>query len=760
MRNVLIGIGLGVVCAAAFAADARAEEVVNAVVAAGESAEWTSSAVYGSLDVAGDLSVSGAGVVLNVTNMVNVVPGAGRIAVKDGASFQLTAKKDNMFVLAESEAQTASAVSVLDLAGPASVTMDVVNKSSATGCVTVSGAVTWNRRSGYKWGDGTFGLGGPWRITVADGACLTMQHGNQGGHLNNAGGSGGTTAPVVFDGVGDVAFAHQYNTGAGGAFAVNAGAAIVNGGQLILKGDKQGVFAFCKGARLDGPTNVFAQGSPCALRVDAGADVTLRNVALDRAAGDCLYGGGAVTVEASGADVAVAADVPCSAFGTTNALAFTKVGTHGAKFAVTNLPALTVAEGTATIANDCRIGRLVVSAGATLVVDGGRVVCASIRKDGEVLCRNGGAVSVEMDGTEGDEAGMLRIPLWSTTALVKTGDADLIVYDPAEVSGFVHVAGGALRFSKRGLSDRYFRLTFKECWPFWYGGKDKNARLMSKAGLFDAQDALISPGWGTNAKYGAPASELKERQVTAPVGTVIVNTNQTTYGTLHAVLIANNYKTTGYLPEFGKVQTNAADRATWQEVTARFANDMAAIDGLNFWTAWDHGSPRAWTVETSATGLDGSWRTVMDVADAPSPPNQNHWGYIGGDADKPACHFRYLEPGVAGLAETLQVRVDAGAVLDFSCKAGGQTVDRVAIDLAAGGGTVSNVVFAASGVVELTGTGAAPVGELPLVCADAAGAENLKNWNVTVGGAKKDVRVSLRDDRLFLVGAGTLVVVR
>ena len=721
------------------------------VVAVGETQTLTAAATYGNMDVQGQLILDGKAAVVTVTDKVTLVPGRGMVTVRNNA--HLVTTKNDAFVVAASDAvDVPASVSVLNLEGLANVTMDVKNdNTSVTSCVAVSGAVTWKRRNGYKW-DGTFGNGGPWRVTVAADGRLTFDHGNQGGHLNDDG------ALVRFEGAGDLAFAHEYNTSASGAFRVQAGADIANTGCLSMRGSKSGAWTFCNGSRVNGPTNIVAQGAPCAWIVNAGADMTVRNLTWNRS-GDTVSGTGRVTVDASEADVVVAANVPAcivNTTGTPNTLAFVKTGTHEAVFAVTNLPALTVGAGCAVVTNDCRMGRLAVSAGATLIVDGGRIVCSGIEKSGEIVCRNGGVVFLEMDGTEGDEAGMLRTPLWSTNALVKTGDVDLIVYDPMEIAGFVHVAGGSLRFSKRGLSDKYFRLTFKECWPFWFSGQNRNARLHSKIGLYDSQDKPIHMGWGRNAAYGTPAIDLEAGQVTAPIGTVIVNSG----AALHAVVIGNTISETGYLPEFDKVQTNAGDTATWQEITARFYADKPAIDGLNFNTGWDHGSPRAWTVETSATGQDGSWRTVMDVTNAPSPPNQYHHGYIGGDASKPAYHFRYLEPGVTGLADVLQIQVDGGAVLDFTSKTGGQTVDRIVIDLAAGGGTVSNIVFATSGVVELKGVSQTPQGELPLVCVAASGEENLARWDVTVAGVKRAVRVSLRDERLVLTAAGTLLIVR
>lgn len=722
-------------------------------VAVDETQTLTAAATYGNVDVQGQLILDGKATVVSVTNKLMLVPGRGVVTVRNNA--RLAMWYNDAFVVAASDAEDVpTSVPVLNLEGPATVTMDVVNKSSVTSCVAVSGTVAWGRRNGYKW-DGTFGKGGPWRVTVAAGGRLTFDHGNQGGHLNDDGVS------VRFEGAGDLAFAHVYNASASGAFRVQAGADIANTGCLFMRGDKSGVWTFCNGSRVNGPTNVVAQGAPCAWIVNAGADVTVRNLTWNRS-GDTVSGTGRVTVDASEADVVVAANVPACVVNTTdtpNTLAFVKTGTHDAVFAVTNLPALTVGAGCAVVTNDCRMGRLVVAAGATLIVDGGRIVCSDLEKSGEIVCRNGGAVSVKTDGTAGDEAGMLRTPLWSMTELVKTGDTDLIVYDPEAVAGFVHVAGGALRFSKRGLSDKYFRLTFKECWPFWYSGQDRHARLFSKIGLYDSQDKPIHMGWGENAAYGTPAIELKAGQVTAPVGTVIVNSG----AALHAVVIANDITTAGYMPEFDKVQTNAADTATWQEITARFYADKPAIDGLNFYTGWEHGSPRVWTVETSATGQDGSWRMVMDVANAPSPPNKNHYDCIGGDKSKPAYHFRYVEPGVTGLADVLQIQVDGGAVLDFTSKTGGQTVDCIVVDLAAGGGTVgtvSNVVFAASGVVELKGVSRLPKGELPLICAAASGEENLANWTVAVAGRPRRGSVSLRGERLNVSADGMLLLIR
>lgn len=94
---------------------------------------------------------------------------------------------------------------------------------------------------------------------------------------------------------------------------------------------------------------------------------------------------------------------------------------------------------------------------------------------------------------------------------------------------------------------------------------------------------------------------------------------------------------------------------------------MPELDGVNFCGQWDHGNPTTWTVETSATGDDCSWRVVLDKRGARHPQQaQSNSGWLNSDGATPAYLFSYSEAGVRGLAETLAVQVDVGGTQVFS----------------------------------------------------------------------------------------------
>ena len=206
---------------------------------------------------------------------------------------------------------------------------------------------------------------------------------------------------------------------------------------------------------------------------------------------------------------------------------------------------------------------------------------------------------------------------------------------------------------------------------------------------------------------------------------------------------------------------DASDKSGWVTIWGRLKSDWAVLDGINFQAGWGWGIEKTWTVETSPTGEDGSWRVVQGIVDMPTELENCGYGVLNKDATKPAAHFRYMEPGVTGLADVLQIRVDAGATLDFSAKTGGQAVDRIYVDATAG--TVKNVVFAETGVIELVGESDDKAkGLLPLVFDGVSGTENLKNWTVVCGekSVARRVKFSSSDNKLSLEPFGLIMIVR
>ena len=487
---------------------------------------------------------------------------------------------------------------------------------------------------------------------------------------------------------------------------------------------------------------------------------------------DVLCGDGVITLDARAADVSVAANVPAAFWDDAtkaNALAFEKIGANGATLAVTNIPRLVVSEGTATLTRDCMIGNLKIAEGAKLVVDGATLRYVADGDAGTIELMNGAQAICVITGTEGEESGMDRSGLKSDTVLLKTGDTDLIVYDPASVGGFVHVAGGALRFSKRGLADKFLRLTVKECYP--YGGDATSDAaypgLFLKVGLFDAADAVVNLGNGSDAAFGTPASAPKGNQWSVPVGTLYSDLGRG--GCLSGafggskVFPNNGWGEPAFTNATRTLCKEASDAGGWLSIWGRLPDGAAPLDGINFLTRPNLGwpAPKVWMVETSATGEDGTWRVVQDMTEPRSTLLANNSGILSGDGSSPAAHFRYVEPGVTGLADILQIRVDEGATLDFSAKTGGQTVDRIYIDATAG--TVKNVIFAETGTIELVGANDRSfTGLLPLVFESADGVSNLANWQVVCDGKVCNRRVSFSaaEGKVSLSAPGFALILR
>ena len=746
-----------------------------------ESVTWSESKT-----ISDTLTVTGSGTTLTLAagKAITVTPGAGKLVVTDGASVKAPSNgSDDSFVVAaeaDGAAVESGVADVLAVAGGSTVCLDFLNNAAATGRIAVAGGlVEFDRYGGWKWNYPTF-EGNPWIVDVAEGATAYFYHSGQGGHFNGEGVS------VVVKGAGNVRLGQAYSAGAGGSFAVNRGAVIGNTGDLEFYGlygeNPDSVTEFKTGAKVDGPRkmsiNSGSGSKAIVLQVNAGADFTVRNIDFVRTgaranADDQVCGDGVIKIDASEADVTVAANVPATLWSDAtkaNAIAFEKSGAHDALLAVTNIPTLVVAEGTATLTNDCTIGELTVADGATLVVDGATVRYASSAGSvGTIELRNGAAKvrvisGTAESGTADASLAMDRSGLASDATLEKTGETDLIVYDPSSVAGLVHVAGGALRFSKRGLSDKFFRLTVKECYPWrtsTYNG------LFLKVGLYDAAANLIDTGSGSSAAKGTAAEQLKENQWAVPEGSLYDGSDPSPAGAFSCKLFPNASWNVPYFTNATQTLCkDASDESGWQKIWGRLASSWAAIDGINFYSGWGWGIVKTWTVETSQTGADGTWQVVQDIVDMPQELEHNGYGVLNGDATgaTPAAYFRYVEPGVTGLADTLQIRVDAGATLDFGAKTGGQAIDRVLIDATAeSSGTVTNVVFAETGVIELVGGSVRSAkGLLPLVFEGASGTANLANWTVTCDGKTCNRRVSFAaaEKKIELTPFGTVMVVR
>ena len=737
-----------------------------------ETAETTT---YESMSIAGNLTVSGKRTVQS-TGKITVDGGTvtvsgngasigkhgnsgcdwdlgadGKVVINDGKTNFSVGAKD--FTVLDNCVGQDGYIDFMEINGGEFRTYHLLNDAAATARIKVAGTVTLAKGGGYDSGRGLIKKGA-FEILLRDGAQLRFDVGNQRGSLN--GGSGSSENSVDIVGVGDVKFTMYLN----GNYpcALRTGAKLNNTGSVTFgsgQGNNPARFSLAGddifGANVTNVCVAAAAGN-VTLDIAAGTTQTVRRLSFIRSGrDDVITGEGTLRINAIDADAVFEARLADDA-----ALTIEKTGAQSVTApCITNYPALKVLAGSYTITNDCTIGALTLAEGATLVVDGAAVHADAFdNAGGAVSYLHGGTLDFRRTVADGETEEVRNWTMNGGTGFVKDGAGTLHLYDPA-VTGLVHVAEGTLSFSRHGLLDKYFHIVFKEQCAYNYLGKVGTLKLQTWSWYAPNAATLISsPEWGT-LHYSLAGEDVAPSALTDGQVTYRAHGSGTTFeddSNKNAHYIFLNGGGTGSNKKcfFACSLTNAADSANWQHLWVRLPDKDGyanGVDGINCLVAWGGGNLTAWTVESSATGGDGTWRTVSDVTGyVPAIDSSN---YASGDAAKPMALLSYTQTGVRNLADTLAVQVDSGATLDFTAKTGGQMIDRIVFDVSAGGGTIRNVAAAAAGVLEIVDAGGMlNYGQpLPLVFDGVSDTENFANWTVTVNG------VAVKRELVFLGGS-------
>lgn len=635
------------------------------------------------------------------------------------------------------------------------------NNAAATARIKVSGTATLAKGSGNSYGRGLVRKGA-FEILLQNGANLTFDVDTRQGSLN--GGRDASENSVDIVGAGDVTFKMRWNDY---PYSLRAGAKLNHTGSVtFLSGNTSAATFALEGDDLFGAnvTNVCvaASGGDVTLDIAAGTTQTVRRLSFLRAGkDDVITGEGTLRINAIDADAAFEARLADDA-----ALTIEKTGAQSVTApCITNYPALKVLSGSYTITNDCTIAALTLAEGATLVVDGAAVHADAFdNAGGAVSYLHGGTLDFRRTVADGETEEVRNWTMNGGTSFVKDGAGTLHLYDPA-VTGLVHVAQGTLSFSRHGLLDTYFHLVFKEQCAYT-GSKIGTLKLQTWSWYAPNAATLISsPEYGTLhyslAGEDVAPSALTDGQVTYRAHGSGMTFEDESNKNAHYIFLNNGGTGSNKKCFFACSLTNAADSANWQQLWVRLPDEDGyanGVDGINCLVAWGGGNLTAWTVESSATGEDGTWRTVSDVTDyVPAIKSSN---YASGDAAKPMALLSYTQTGVRNLADTLAVQVDSGATLDFTAKTGGQMIDRIVFDVSAGGGTLKNVAAAAAGVLEIDDAGGMlNYGQpLPLVFDGVSDTENFKNWTVTVNGVAVERELVFRDGALAFNNHGLVII--
>ena len=783
------------------------------VLEAGQSATLSANATYESMTVNGNLTVDDAVIRTSSLTMTggcvtvagkNATLGSGHstnnspttwemypdesglygtITCTGATSYDKGAGAEKFYLKAENEAVQSDTgyIDFLTLDNGIMNLREAYNETALTGRVSVVGtgaSTIYSPGARRGTADGAVFVSGAWAIRMEDGASLLLDFNNQCGYLNKAG------TYIDISGNADVTIRGGYDNSR--PVQLNRGAHFSHNGSLSFnrnRADHNCIFQI-NDSDVIGPgvTNVVLynnmnEGYQSRIEIASGVTATMRNVTVT---GDNAYlaGPGTARIDASAEDCSFKAHIKAG-----DSLVVEKVGANEMVVsATTNIPNLVVREGTVRFTDTVTIGALTLAEDATLVLDGAAVHADAFdNAGGAVSYLHGGTLDFRQTVPDGKTEEVRNWTMNGSTGFVKDGAGTLHLYDPA-VTGLVHVAQGTLSFSRHGLLDTYYHIVFKEQlaysseifgkfnlrrW-FWYAPNAATYILSERASSDyssageGADPAKLTPGQVTCRKNVDPFV-VRYRQLASGSFSYVTNN----YDFIHWNF--NGDTSNGKLCYYNSCSlTNAADEASWLHLWVRLpalAKFADGVDGFNSRVdfASNPNSPgsnlTAWTVESSATGEDGTWKTVSDVSGY-DPINARN-GLANNDETKPQAYFSYTQQGVRNLADTLAVQVDSGATLDFTAKTGGQTIDRIVYDTSAGGGTIRNVAVAASGVLEIVdASGTLNYGQpLPLVFDGVTDAENFKNWTVTVNGAAVNRKLVFRDGALAFENRGFVIIV-
>ena len=432
-----------------------------------------------------------------------------------------------------------------------------------------------------------------------------------------------------------------------------------------------------------------------------------------------------------------------------------KAGAGTLALGASTVSSLEIAEGTVRVTSPAAtIASLAVAAGAELVVDG----CAfawpgsADAVEGGVRCINGGSI---VSASNSSIFGGVNL----SGGIVKDGAGKLIVYDPAALGGTIHVAAGTLAFSREGLTAPYHRWTFKElsdCSATVSAGKPK-ALILADLWLWGDDGTRIASGAMSNADDLTPPANLAAGYIAWQC--------EVEYGSANSWLRSLKKifdSGTDDRPILVAPVIDPADSSTWLSFAYRLP--VGSRPAIDYDLRAEYYRPRSWTVEASENGVD--WIVVDDRAGVEPVDNTGYTRFFdGGDRNSPTHKFRlsgYVTEGVRNMPADASVQVDEGATIDFSAVSGGQRVNEIAVDAAAGAGTLVNAKAAAEGSLRIVSpVPLSGVIDTGLSVGGIADAQNMSGWAVYVNGVlRKGWCVCTSGETITVLPAGMLLIVR
>ena len=446
-----------------------------------------------------------------------------------------------------------------------------------------------------------------------------------------------------------------------------------------------------------------------------------------------------------------------------------KVGTG--VFNITNesqVGAMAISNGTVRVAAAFTLNDLTVASGAVLEIDGVTVAPssgnASVR--GEVVLKNGGRL-VTSKTVVADErlAGYDNAGEWT-----KDGSGNLILEDPVCMPSNIHVTAGTVAFTATGYACELFKWNVTAWndvgWIDKGNGAKSDMFYLGELAFVDPSGNRIGAGSIGSAAIGTAPGDLAAGKASFASGTTLMSAGGG--GGASSLFDKNQW------PRVGVDSPLTTDEGG-VTLYVRLPANSGPVSAINFAAAYG-GFPKSWTLSGSADGGQ-TWRVLNEKSDyVVSDATAMKW--MGAAADGVAdsvvpktfllddANIVWTSPGVQNMPDSMQVEVDAGAVLDFTNVTGGQVVDAITVDAVSGGGTIMNASIATDGTIFLTGVSeGARIRDLSVALAldGCLAVENLRSWRIYVNGAMQQVgkyHVAYRNGQLSFLGDGLIIFCR
>lgn len=394
---------------------------------------------------------------------------------------------------------------------------------------------------------------------------------------------------------------------------------------------------------------------------------------------------------------------------------------------------------------------------------------SSLGTDGGTLTLDGaGTDDVLRDVSDGEGAGPLGI--------AKDGDGTWTLDGDLTFTGPIEVKKGTLVVNRNRNYD-WFKFTIKENYSVVSNLSETyqvNRRVyLTELGLYAAD--------GTRKNLGLTLGDhpqTGEYEGTLQPGEAAFGMDK---DDLNLGVVTNLFdvsRDTAMTFDPGVPMAHAGEKSTWLSVVMRLSDAVVPVSSFDYGGSSEinssykpHQNPRVFSLAGSVDGVH--WTDVYVADDAPLPncsSKYSKWwnggntvGMVSGtlrDTDNPCPLQNAAWETRTVLPNGMAASVDAGATL----KVVGETlaVKKLILDATAGAGTIENVDFAETGVIDLRNFTADSPLQFKYTLQDASGFSNVGSWTVLKDGVEtRNLAVSAADDGTVSVArSGLILIVR